>query len=202
MLENELVSFELAIKLKELGYPQGKSYFEYDDSGNIFQHNPTIEYSKELKYYDAPSVTEILKELPNKIFYNFGTLAYGLVMSVSRDSFENFIVGYYRRNMKETCFEVREEKLVDALARVWIWLSKDRGDKEEKMEESCKNCKHLIKLYKYPCNKIKMFNGSTMEESGIYACLLFKTEDNGGIVFEEHIINGQCECWEVNNGNN
>ena len=126
MTENELVSFELAVTLKELGYPQGKSCFEYDDSGNISQHNSTIEYLKELKYYDARSVTEILKELPNKIFYNFGTLAYGLVMSVSRDSFENFIVGYYRRNMKETCFEVREEKLVDALARVWIWLSKDK----------------------------------------------------------------------------
>jgi hypothetical protein len=132
MSENEVISFELAKILKELGYPQGKSCFEYDDSGNIFQHNFTIEYLKELKYYDAPLATEILEELPNKVFYNFETLAYYLAVSVSRDSIKDFIVGYYRRNMKENCFEIREEKLADSLAKTWIWLLKyKKVDKTE-----------------------------------------------------------------------
>ena len=80
MLKDEVVSFELAKQLKEEDYPQGKSCFKYDGEGNLTCCNLSSEY------FDAPTVNEVLKELPNRIFYNFETLAYGLVMSVSRDN--------------------------------------------------------------------------------------------------------------------
>ena len=134
MLENEVVSFELAKKLKELGFPQDKCshiwliYCGHDDMVELVsEQSNKINYDKSDCYteYSAPLSTEILRELPNKIFYNFETLAYGLVMSISRDSLKDFIVGYYRRGMKEACIEIRETNLVDALAKMWIWLKEN-----------------------------------------------------------------------------
>lgn len=134
MLKDEVVTLELSKKLKELGFPQKKSslkwygFYEIQCS-SVERQEYTLQTANVedacVIEIDAPLATEILREIPNKIFYNFETLAYGLVMSVSRDSLEDFIVGYYRVNMKETCIEIREEKLVDALAKMWIWLKEN-----------------------------------------------------------------------------
>lgn len=135
MLENEVVSLELSKKLKELGFPQKisslKWYGFYEiQCYSVERQDYTLQTANVeddcVIEIDAPLANEILRELPNKIFYNFETLAYGLVMSVSRDSLQDFIVGYYRRSMKETCIEIKDVKLTDALAKMWIWLKENK----------------------------------------------------------------------------
>lgn len=124
MLENEVVSFELAKTLKELGYPQGKSCFEYDDVGNLFQHNSTIEYLKDLEYYDAPLATELLRELPSEIIFN----KYKIYFEMNKKDVAYTKYGDYVFSQTE------DVKLQNNLAKMWIWLKESKEDVTYEME--------------------------------------------------------------------
>ena len=59
---------------------------------------------------------------------------------------------------------------------------------------TCKDCRYLHTLYKHPLNKV--FKGSILEKSGLYACTIH-SEEMEAYIFEEHLVNVErCECFK------
>jgi len=70
-------------------------------------------------------------------------------------------------------------------------MSCDKGYKGQ----CCCECIHYLALTKHPWNK-EPFKGSVLEESGLYACIVFHYTDKdytGMISDRKH---GSCELWK------
>lgn len=135
-MEKLVIDLEYAKKLKEVGiiedsrFNYGKPVIDYNistgeyiysDSDSLLDYTSGIRFGVDKDVYSAYLTEELIQILPTKIFNN-DTLAYGLVMSTSRDSTKDFIAGYYRYNMQDCYIEARDNKLSNALAKLLIEL--------------------------------------------------------------------------------
>jgi hypothetical protein len=116
----DIVSFELAKTLKKLGYNQNVSNFVYDDKGGLlyigeyFHHNINID---EFEYFDAPTISELLSEVPYEIGYDKNKNIFLSIEERRRVCYKYYEKYIYEQN--NNC------GLADNLAKMWIFLKEE-----------------------------------------------------------------------------
>lgn len=125
------VSLETSKALKEAGFRQDTSYFwytGYEPRGPIYfktdLHLMNIKYIHHSNGFASPTSDEILEELPSSIIWN-STEPYGL--RIEKDSDKYVTVWYYRENHcgESSLDKFGSESLPEALAQMYLWLSKE-----------------------------------------------------------------------------
>ena len=135
------VSKELAIKMKEKGFPQGKSYFYYCEdrereggeiTGIIFYPKPTAEArmhnSPDLQTWAAPTASEILAELPVEIKEGKGFYDADLSISFFKGKIEvqyEGVDGHGSCSDVTTPFFIEADTLEEALGEMYCKLKED-----------------------------------------------------------------------------
>ena len=135
------VSLELAKELKENGFLQ-KSFNSwvksYDvgkelkgiipDCGSFYWFDKEQMIDRyEIERYSAPTSDEILKKLPSFIFNNDGDNCY---LTISKDYYTDkfkavYVINYNSVSGFTPVKEMEEEKLSNALAKMWLYLKKE-----------------------------------------------------------------------------
>ena len=146
MIEKYVVSLDLAKKLKEAGYPQkGGGWYWYSSIENalwrlMFLDEFDGEFNQDIEtFLKAPLAEEILEELPKMIYWKpaVGNLNItGYRLTIKKDTFETgcYHVGYKNIDRIVWAGNFRDNKLSNALARLWLWL-KENGYLEERNED-------------------------------------------------------------------
>lgn len=86
----------------------------------------------------------------------------------------------------------------------YLWNKKQaylREFKKLQAENNCLNCKHCVRLHKFPANSDEKLRGKISEQTGLYCCTAWNNVPehigiNEGIVMEENQIHGMCEMWQ------
>jgi len=129
MIKNHVVNLKLASKLKEAGYPQGKSCFKwvgfYEIQCYTVEEQEYVIGNSNVKddtliEIDCPLATEIIKELPVKIIENNGNILY---LDISKTDVAYTKYGDYVYS------ETEELNLQDNMAKMWLKLKKFKEDK-------------------------------------------------------------------------
>lgn len=109
-LENQLVSLELAKKMKELGFPKNAYWTWYTNGENkhLLHHEDGLR-SMECKTFDAYAVAELAHILPKK------SSGYLLHIQAVGDKWG---IGYGR-------LEFKGDKLADLMAKMLIYLAEN-----------------------------------------------------------------------------
>ena len=122
IMEEYCVDLELAKELKENGFPQ-KSYFAYCGYEGILAYPEYFRWHKELGRTHAPNSDELLKELPGQICYgDFEHTAlnhHALFIEKVED------YGYWHICYGDNIIAIRNKKLSNGLAEVWLLLKKE-----------------------------------------------------------------------------
>ena len=74
-IDDELTSFEYAKQLKEAGFPQGESPFVWYMLQGDYGEKPHLRFhrgSRKHEYFDAPSVAQFSKIMPNHVSVEYG----------------------------------------------------------------------------------------------------------------------------------
>ena len=116
-LENQVCSLELAKKLKELGVKQEglfKWHSKLDGKGNrVYTEIVYLPIKQMEQDYSAFTVAELGEMLPNSIDK--------FVMVIMKMNKGTWVCGYYK-DLKEMFYEVGDKILVNAMAKMLIWL--------------------------------------------------------------------------------
>jgi len=116
-LENQIVSLELAKRLKELGCKQDsifKWHSKLDEKGNrVYTEIVYLPIKQMEQDYSAFTVAELGEMLPNSIDK--------FVMVIMKMNKGTWVCGYYK-DLKEMFYEVGDKILVNAMAKMLIWL--------------------------------------------------------------------------------
>jgi len=115
------VSLELAKKLKEAGYPQDSYWFH---TGKILLERERVvscieNGSDESKFYAAPSVGELLAQLPK--------IVKDCRLEIHKYGLEEYVVKYSLifYSCDDPQLVMFEGLLADACGEMWIWLKKE-----------------------------------------------------------------------------
>lgn len=118
-LESQVVSLELAKKMKELGAPQ-ESYFYWktdeDSKSYIVNHNSRYMHSKGVIEANAYTVAELGEMLPESIYRE--KTASNRSFSSVKTSENKWYVEYYDLSFTE-------DTEADARAKMWIYLKEN-----------------------------------------------------------------------------
>ena len=130
------VNLELAKELKENGYPQNSyNRYQVDILGEV--EIETLEFSDHdhvKECYSAPTSDEILKELPNFIIHNntnyylniFRDTYTGIRPEITENYYEvSYITLHFLCLDAPNNYCVEEDKLSNALAKMWLYLKKE-----------------------------------------------------------------------------
>lgn len=125
MTPEQLVPFlETCQKLKEAGYPQGKTYFHYIQRTWEPNDSKWFVYPRESSQAGiaAPTLQELLEELPKTRTYNFNI--FSLTVQYV-ESTQTYYVGYF----KQYFFQVHEHRNpAEAAALLWLELYEKGGE--------------------------------------------------------------------------
>lgn len=115
------VDLDIAKELKENGFPQQSLFYWWKVQGFkqyslwFLREIPTAR-----KKWSAPTAEELIKELPNKYYWN-------LKIDLSAISNEYFV--HYGLTDKDRAWMkshmTNDEKLCNALAKLWLYLKKE-----------------------------------------------------------------------------
>ena len=136
-IEDIVVDLEIAKKLKEAGWEQNNLFYidENNDAYTFYEANDITEeneYYKETRdsvlLYSAPTADEIIKKLPRK----FRDATLDMVTVHSEENEIEWQVGYGIDGLSRFYWFCYDEKLSNALAKIWLWCKKNGYLEEEK----------------------------------------------------------------------
>lgn len=119
MKEQHVVSLELAKELKEVGYPQEGEFWWVEfgkdlEFSEITAHKRAYNYEPPTRLTNAPLASEIMEKLPE-------TIKDSQRYSVMIDKYKKG----YGVNYSFMSFHHQGDTLVDALAKMYIYLAKN-----------------------------------------------------------------------------
>ncbi len=118
-IDDELTSFEYAKQLKEAGFPQGESPFVWYMLQGDYGEKPHLRFhrgSRKHEYFDAPSVAQFSKIMPNHVSVEYGNDGWSCI--------------YWRGDRMREKGSIAN-KQADAFAKRWLLLKKlGKLDKE------------------------------------------------------------------------
>jgi hypothetical protein len=118
--EEKYVSLDTALELKDAGFPQGITYgfwLKTSKNGHYFETMRGFNYRRPSGAIDAPDLDEMFKALPSWIDSENQRLSFV-------DDGGSVSVGY-RDDSGEWRGRQRHERLLEALARLWLWCVTD-----------------------------------------------------------------------------
>ena len=125
MIENHVVCLELAKKLKEMGYPQGRSCFvyAYNDKCEDIKRSDEVPCGDNLEYCDAPLFTEIIELIPESLEDGKDNTYY---RNLATGNFEYRRYEQYDGESYLHCQEYEENATIqDLAAKTWLFLKEN-----------------------------------------------------------------------------
>ncbi len=128
------ITKELAIKLKEAGFPQ-KMAFSYRNDGLLIYQN--VVQLKRFEYYAAPTADEILELLPKEIIGDEG-MRFDLNIYADKDT-KAWVIAYWwdedsRKSSGMVIQDTCSYSFTNALAEMWLYLKENHLLKEDTNE--------------------------------------------------------------------
>ena len=128
MKNKHTVSSKLAIKMKRLGWEQGKTLsLWYRNAGKYTLINQVEDMRPmEFKSFDAPLASEILEKLPNierrKLTIGVNTN----FKKIKEDQEWAFGVAYlYEIDFEKEVYQMNGDTLAEALGKLWVYLKEE-----------------------------------------------------------------------------